>query len=320
MEAHLSLAQAALDMNAETFSTFERVLDSLHRVIEMDPENERLVGISRAILPRACTWVDVAAGRGEYDNVLTIMTLLRADWPEDTNVLRVSDLVARSLLESGQRWASRGMYVNARNEFVRGERLFEGIPVWEAERETINHYRALGVLEEARETSDLHTDDGAATRALARLDEALQMYDLSQEEIDEFKAYITQAYVGTATLQMDEFAFPMGADLLRLAEETSPTGRTDAIRVGWLLYAEKRYEKGGVFMRGIDIADAREKLAMAEEVDPARIATVSKQLTVAYYGYRVAIPVSVILFGMFAWFLRVRSKREAKRLEEMDLD
>ena len=318
IEAHLALANTAVELNAEMFSTFRPALEALQRVKEIDPENSDLARIERGLIPRIATWVETATERGDMEDVLVIMAMLRPMWAEFEEVNRCSAVVAEKLIDNGIQHARLGEYINARNEFVRGERVLEGIPEWEARREDINHYRALGVLQEARQVADNVADEDAPTIALRRLEEAQGMYDLSDDEENEFLAYIAQAHLNIANRLIEEEAFTGAVHQIEKAEEVGPNGRTDATREAWLAYAEKRHEVGGLFMRGVDIDDARTAMEKAEGIDEDRISALDGKLTMAFYSYRIGIPGIALLFAAFFGIFTLMNKRKAKKFEQMD--
>jgi hypothetical protein len=110
------------------------------------------------------------------------------------------------------------------------------------------------------------------------------------------------------------------AHSLEEAEAMSPTGRTDAIREAWILYAETMYDFDGMSMTGAEVEEARAALEKAEDVDPDRIAAIEGKLTMAYYGYRIGIPAVGVLLLLLAGLFSLMNKRKAKKFADLDDD
>ncbi len=324
IEANLALARTAAELNLQAFSSIRPALLALNEVLELDPENAAMQVIANTLIPNAATWIVRASGpiERDIDNAQAALELLRPRWSRFEQVERAAEVFADALIAEGIGYCERREYVNARNRFIRGERLLDGIEAWDANADRINHCRALGALEEGRETARHPTDESGPARGFLMLEEAQQRYPITLREINAFKADISAAWAAVATRQLEEEPprHESAAGSLREAEEVSPTGRTDAIRTVWILYAERRYDYEGILMRGAEIQDAREALEKAEEVDPDRISAASRELSLAFYGYRVGIPFGAFLLALLGFVFHLMNKSKAKKFAALSDD
>lgn len=325
-QANLALARTAAELGVQNFSSIRPAIEALNAVQDLDPENEEMLRIAVALIPNAAQWVIRASGpiERDLDSAQEALELIRPRWSRFEKVEEAAAVFAGALIEAGLEYCERREYINARNRFIRGERMLEGIEVWEARASEINRCRALGALEEGREMARHPTDDQGPARGYEKLDEALSRFDLSDEEVASFEADIAAAWVDVALRQLEtEDEIPKFAAAERSlinAEEQSPTGRTDGIRSAWLRYAERMAEYHGFTMSGAHVEQAREAVAKAEEVDPERVAAVSAKLTRAYYGYRIGIPAIALLLGLIAGLVAWSNKRKAQRMAALDVD
>lgn len=317
--ANLALARTAAELEVTVLSSLRPALEALNEVHDLNPEHEELAAVANTLVPRIGAWVREACGElnRDIDNAESLLRLLRPRWDHIGATTEAANVFADALLAEGLRFCEQRQFINARNRFVRGEEVLDGIENWEAQRDEINRCRAMGALDEGRELASLSTDPEAPERGHAKLEEALGRFDLGDDVVAEFEADIAQAWVDVALVHLEDFGFSGARHALESGEEMSPTGRTVAMREAWLTYAEKRYERGGFFMDGEDVADAREAVERAEEVDPDRSASISSSLTMAFYGYRVGIPglalLGVLGFGLFT----VMGRRKAKKYADM---
>jgi len=321
VDANLALANAAAQYDAIVLSTIRPAVDALNEVHRLAPDHPDLQAVAARVVPLATRFVREACDPNtmDIDNARLIVEKLRPTWDHIPGVMEAAGDLADALLRSGLRYCERREFVNARNRFVRGDRLLEGVPQWDENRDRINHCRAMGALEEGREIADHPTDPRAAERGYEKLDEALSRFALTDDEINDFKAHIAGAWIRIAEMHIEEMRLPLADHALRQAETIHPEGRTDDARRAWISYAEKRHERGGFFMNGAAVQDARRALELAENVDEARIDAISLKLTTVYYGYRVGIPalaMLVLLFGaLYTWRLRRRARNLALMAE-----
>lgn len=319
MASNLALARAAATLDVAVFSSIRPAIEALNEAHRLEPENPQVSAVADLLIPKASQFIQLSSEplTRDLDSARTLITLMRPTWDGRPGAMDAYSAFAGALLEQGLAFCGRREFVNARNEFVRGERILGGVPNWEAQAGEINRCRAMGSLQEGRELAALVTDNDAPARGLAKLEEAQSRFDIPQADVDAFKADISLAWVAVANRLIEENLFPGAANAIRQAAAVSPTGDTDAIRESWLRYAEQRYRRGGFFMTGADVEDAREALARAGEVDPDRISAAAGNLTRAYYGYRVGFPVGIVLLLLLAGLYLLAQKRRAKQLERM---
>jgi hypothetical protein len=249
--------------------------------------------------------------------------MIRPRWSRFEQVEAAASVFADALIEAGLAYCERREYVNSRNRFIRGERILEGVPQWDARAPEINRCRALGALEEGREIANHPTDDDGPIRGFAKLEEAQSRFDLTDEDVNAFREAIAASWVSVANRQLNDAAgarWPAAAHSLSEAEQMSPSGRTDGMRTAWILYAETMYAYDGMTMSGVEVEEAREAVANAEGVDEERIAAIEGKLTMAYYGYRLGIPAVGGLVLLFGGLMALANRRKAKKYAAMDLD
>jgi hypothetical protein len=319
LEASLAFAQKAVELGASQFSTLRPALEALNDAHQIAPEDPRVVAIADALIPAVGGWAVRACepvGR-DLDGVQAALTLLRPTWDRYPAVLEAAGALATVLIESGTTYCNNRQFTNARNEFIRGERVLDGIPAWDERADEINHCRALGALQEGRETAAIATDPGAPGRGLEKLEEALGRYELSEEEINTFKADISNAWVGVANVQREERSWNGMLHSLGEALEVSPTGMTDTIREAWLVYAESILQSKGMAMNQGDIDAVRAALDLVEGYAPERISAARSQLTFAIYGLRAGIPLAAVLLGLIAAGYAVWSRARARKMAAM---
>ncbi len=317
--ANLALARTAAELNVSVLSSIRPAVDAINEVHALEPDNAELRQLAPRVVMLAAGYIRDAAGIVNRDlpNAMTMLGLLRPTWDAVPGLLPAAGAVATALVESGLAFCERREFVNARNDFVRGERILRGIPEWDTRAPEINRCRALGALAEGVELANHPTDPTGPERGFAKLEEAQQRYELTQAEIDGFKAAIASGWVAVANRYLDEFSFTGADNALVAAETVSPTGMTDAIRDGWIRYAEQRFAREGFLMSGANVTDARRALAKVGEYAPDRVGAISSRLTMAYYGYRVGLPLLAVVFGVLAWLYTVASRARAKRLAAM---
>lgn len=332
IQAALALARAAADLQVSVYSSLRPAMESLNEVLALDPDNAELGQVAARLVPMSARWVIQACEpmTRDLENAMVMLELLRPQWSEYEVVEQAATAVAETLVEVGLGFCERREFINARNRFVVGERLLEGVPAWEESADEINRCRARGALAEGRDIANTAgeannignqgSNESDMARAMEKLDEALGRFDLPAADTDAFRADIAAVWVRIAERQLEDFAFDAARSSLGHAEEISPTGPSDASRAAWLLYAEKRYEYEGLLMKGVDIDDARAAIERAGDVDPDRAAAISSKLTTAFYGYRVGIPAAGVLLAALAGLFAMNSKRKAKRLAEMSDD
>lgn len=321
--ANLALATAAADLQVQVLSSIRPAVEALNEVRALEPDNAELAVAAARVVPMAAAYIRDRSGamNRNLDEARGLLELLRPHYDHIPGVREAAGVFAGALIESGVAFCERREFINARNEFLRGERVLDGIAEWEAEADQINRCRALGALAEGVELANHPTDPDAPATGYAKLEEAQERYDLTEQEINDFKAAIATAWVSVATRFLEEYAFTGADNALVQAETVSPTGMTDAMRDAWISYAEKRFERGGYLMSGTDVQDARRALGKVGDYGADRVGAISGKLTMAYYGYRVALPASVVLFGVLAALYAWVSKQRAKRLGAMaDLD
>lgn len=325
-QANLALARTAAELGVQQFSSIRPALEALNNVHEIAPDNPEMLRIAAILVPNAAAWVVRASGpiERDIDAAQQCLEMIRPRWSRFEQVEAAAATFADALIQQGLEYCNRREYVNSRNRFVRGERILEGIPAWEARADEINHCRALGALEEGREKANHPTDEEGPARGYAMLEEARQRYPLSDEEIRAFETDIAAAWVALALRQLEndgaEPRLAAAEHSLGEAEELSPTGRTDAAREAWIRYAERMAEYWGFTMEGDDVLRARAALSNADEVDPDRIAAISRKLDMIYYWPRVGIPGAAVLIagllGLIAWL----NKRKVRRLAALTAD
>lgn len=317
--ANLALARTAAELEVTVLSSLRPALEALNEVQDLAPEHEELASVAGRLVPRIGAWIQEACGElnRDIENAEALLRLLRPRWDHIAATTEAANVFADALLAEGLRFCEQRQFINARNRFVRGEEVLDGIESWEEQRDEINRCRAMGALDEGRELAALSTDPEAPERGYAKLEEALGRFDLSDEVVAEFEADIAQAWVDVAMVHLEDFGFSGARHALENGEERSPTGRTDAMKEAWLTYAEARYERGGFFMDGADVEDARDAVERAEDVDPDRSASISSSLTMAFYGYRVGIPALAFLGLLIAGGVTLMNRRKAKKYEDM---
>lgn len=324
-QANLALARTAAELGVQQFNSIRPALEALNNVYEIDPDNAAMLEVAEVLVPNAAAWVVRASGpiERDIDSAQQCLEMIRPRWSRFEQVENAATVFADALIEQGLEYCDRREYVNSRNRFIRGERILDGIPSWEARADEINHCRALGALDEGREKANHPTDEEGPVRGFAMLEEAQQRYELTQQEVDDFKADIAQAWVDVAMRQLEneggEPRLPAAEHSLGEAESISPTGRTDAMREAWIRYAERMVEYEGFAMSGEDVDEARAALAKAEDVDPERISAVESRLTMILYGYRVGIPAVAVLIALIAGLIALMNRRKAKKFAEMDI-
>jgi hypothetical protein len=319
LEASLAFANKAVELGASQFNTLRPALESLNQAHELAPEDPRVTAVADALVPAVGRWAvraTDAMGR-DLDGVQAALRLLRPTWDRYPAVMEAGNALAAILIESGNTYCEARQFTNARNEFIRGERILDGIEAWEANSDEINHCRALGALEEGRETAAIYTDINAPRRGFEKLEEALSRYDLSEEEVNAFKADISSAWVAVAQGQLEERSWNAARAALQEAIDVSPTGTTDEIREGYVSYVETVVDSKGYFMSGLEVDDAREALARAEGLDPARISGLESRLTMAFWGIRAGIPVLGLVFALIALAYMMASKAKARKMAAM---
>lgn len=308
IQANLAFARTTAELEATVFSSLKPALEALNEVRRLDPQNAQLAATAAALLPRIARWIETACEpmTRDLENARELLGMLRPAWDDSADVRRAAGRFASALVESGLQYCTRREYINSRNEFVRGERILDGIPEWEDRRDEINRCRALGSLAEGRELASHPTDPAAPGRGLAKLDEALQRFPLTQEEQDAFTAHVAQAYVNVARRHIEAFAFPAAVNTLETAESTSPTGRTDGIREAWLFLAETHWERAGLLMTRPNIEESQDALERSEQINPARRDELESALRRASLVNRFGLPagaaaLALLVLGALMW-------------------
>ncbi len=323
--ANLALARTAAELGVSQFNSIRPALEALNNVQDIDPENAEMLRIAALLVPNAAGWVQTASGpiNRDIDGAQDCLEMIRPRWSRFEQVEAAASVFADALIEAGLEYCERREYVNSRNRFIRGERILEGVPQWDARAPEINRCRALGALEEGREIANHPTDEEGPVRGFAKLEEAQSRFDLTDEDVNSFRADIASAWVAVANRQLNDEAgarWAAAEHSLSEAEEMSPTGRTDGMRTAWILYAETMYDHDGMTMSGAEVETAREALAKAEGVDEERIAAIESKLTMAFYGYRVGIPAVGGLVLLLGGLMALANRRKAKKYADMDLD
>lgn len=323
--ANLALARTAAELGVTQFASIRPSLEALNNVHDIDPENADMLRIAAVLVPNAAGWVQNASGpiNRDIDGAQECLQMIRPRWSQFEQVETAAAAFATALIEAGLEYCERREYINSRNRFIRGERILEGIPEWENRADEINRCRALGALDEGREIANHPTDEEGPIRGYAKLEEAQSRFELTDDDISAFETDIASAWVAVANRQlMDESGarWAAAAHSLEEAEAMSPTGRTDAIREAWILYAETMYDFDGMSMTGAEVEEARAALEKAEDVDPDRIAAIEGKLTMAYYGYRIGIPAVGVLLLLLAGLFSLMNKRKAKKFADLDDD
>lgn len=321
VNGNLALARTAAELNVSAFSSIRPALEAISDVKRVAPDHRGLSEVADVLIPNAARWLQTACEPMTRDlqNAEAAIQILRPTWSEYEQVEQAAGAFAGAMIEEGLEQCNLRNFINSRNRFDRGARILEGVPEWEERAEEINRCRAMGSLQEGRETANHPTDPTGPERGYAKLDEARGRYDLPQEEIDRFKADVAQAYVNLALRQIEESAYPIAFSNLETAEEISPTGRTDEMRLAWIGYGEQLYADGGLLMTGENVQEARDALARAESVDEDRSGALASKLTMAFYGYRVAIPLLVFLLLLVGGVYTVANKRKAAKYQaELD--
>jgi hypothetical protein len=317
IQGSLALAQTAAALQVTAFTSIRPALQALNDVHAIDPENADLQRIANTLIPNAAQWLITATEPMTRDlaNAEIALQMLRPTWSRFEQIEEAAGRFATAMIDDGLEQCRTGNFVNSRNRFDRGERILEGVPEWEARAEEINRCRALGALQEGRQIAGNVNDDNAPARGFAKLDEAQSRFDLEPSEIDAFKNDIADAWVAIALRQIDEERdFPGAIHSLGEAEAVAPNGRTDTIREAWLRYAEQLHAQYGMLMTGEQVDDAEAAIAKADGLDADRISALEGKLTLARYGYRVGIPVGVIVLGLLGVLIAVLNRRKAAKL------
>ena len=317
IQGSLALAQTAAALQVTAFTSIRPALQALNDVHAIDPENADLQRIANTLIPNAAQWLITATEPMTRDlaNAEIALQMLRPTWSRFEQIEEAAGRFATAMIDDGLEQCRTGNFVNSRNRFDRGERILEGVPECEARAEEINRCRALGALQEGRQIAGNVNDDNAPARGFAKLDEAQSRFDLEPSEIDAFKNDIADAWVAIALRQIDEERdFPGAIHSLGEAEAVAPNGRTDTIREAWLRYAEQLHAQYGMLMTGEQVDDAEAAIAKADGLDADRISALEGKLTLARYGYRVGIPVGVIVLGLLGVLIAVLNRRKAAKL------
>ena len=317
IQGSLALARTAAALQVTAFTAIRPALQALNDVHALEPDNADLQRIANVLIPNAAQWMITATEPMTRDlaNAEIALQMLRPTWSRFEQIEVAAGRFASAMIEDGLEQCRTGNFVNSRNRFDRGERILTGVPEWEARAEEINRCRALGALQEGREIAGNVNDDNAPARGFAKLDEAQSRFDLEPAEIDAFKNDIADAWVAIALRQIeDERDFPGAIHSLGEAEAVAPNGRTATIQDAWLRYAEQLHAQYGMLMTGEQVDDAQAAIARADGVDAARIEALEGKLTLARYGYRVGIPVGVIVLGLLGVLLAVLNRRKAAKL------
>jgi hypothetical protein len=323
--ANLALARTAAELGVTQFSSIRPALEALNNVHDIDPENADLLRIAAILVPNAAGWVESASGpiNRDIDGAQDCLEMIRPRWSRFEQVETAASAFADALIEAGIEYCERREYINSRNRFIRGARILEGVPQWDARADEINRCRALGALDEGRELANHPTDDEGPSRGFEKLEEAQGRFDLTDEDVTAFKADIASAWTAVAVRQLtDESGARWAAaeHSLDEAEAMSPTGRTDAMREAWILYAETMYAFDGMSMTGAEVDVARAALEKAENGDPDRRSAIAGKLTMAFYGYRIGIPAAGLLLLLLAGVFALINRRKAKKFDEMAAD
>ncbi len=313
VQSRIAFAQSAISLNANTFNAYRPVLEAMRDVHQVAPDHQALAEAADTIFPRVRDWINTAIAQGELDDAQRLIEIMRPTFSDHPAVAEAAGAYATALLNEGLRHAREGRYRPARNRFVRGNNLLEGVPEWDNHRDEINHVRALGVLDDGREIASNASDDSAPARGHAKLAEAQEMFDLTEAEIALFNADIAESWVAVAHSELEEHSFVGARTALERAEGLSPTGPSESIQNAWLDYAEARHSRGGFFMSGDDVADAREAIERAGDVDPDRASKIGSRLTMAFYGYRVGIPAVGVLILLLIGIGTIASRRRARK-------
>jgi hypothetical protein len=317
--ANLALATAAADLNVSVLSAIQPAIEALNEVYKLEPQHPELPAVAARVVPLASRWITDASGpvNRDLEKARELLELLRPNWDAIPGVMTAAAAFGDALIESGLAYCERREFINARNEFVRGERILQGVEQWAARAPEINRCRAQGALQEGIELANHPTDPDGPRMGFAKLEEAQGRFELTEQEINDFKAAVSNGWVAVANRFLDEYSFTGADNALVEAEAVSPTGATDAIRDAWIRYAEQRFAREGYVMSGVNITDARRALEKVGDYNPERVGAISRKLTMAYYSYRVGLPLLALLLAAFAGLYAVASKARAKRLATM---
>ncbi|MBU6160366.1 MAG: hypothetical protein KGO50_04545 [Myxococcales bacterium] len=323
LEASVAFATTAKDIGASSMQTLGPAITALGDAREIAPEDPRVVALADELIPRLCRWVVTAMQPATEDRAgaLEAITLLHPAWGTYPDVAVAGEAVASQIVEDGLALCRNDELVAARNEFVRGERILDGIPAWENNAEEINRCRALATLDEGIEMASNPNDPRMITRGYRKLEEAQSRYDLTQEEIDGFKSAMVDAWIARATQELEANHLDTARAALDAATEIAPGGTTEALREAWVRYVEKLTLVRGMGMNADDMEEGEAALSRAEGVDPARIDAARSGMQRAYYTLRFGIPAAGFLLGLIAILYAILQKQKAKRLSSMaDLD
>jgi hypothetical protein len=321
IEASLAFAQAAVNLRASEFRTLRPALEALNDVHDLEPEDARLTRLADAMIPLVADWASRATEPPgiDMDGAQDAITLLRPRWDRYPQVMEAAGRLATIRIQRGMELCQNREWIASRNEFVRGERVLAGVPAWDEQAPQINHCRALGTLQEGRDMASDPQDLSAVRRSIGKLDEALSRYALSDEEIRTFREDIAASWVAVALREMSQRRMPGAHGALMSAEEVAQ-GPTDAVREGWLAYAEHLLDAQGLMLSDTDVERIREALQRGGEVDPDRSATIASRITLGYWGLRAGLPIGLLFAALgalgWAWAGKARAQRLARLAEE----
>lgn len=317
--ANLALATAAADLNVSVLSAIQPAIEALNEVYALEPTHPNLPAAAARVVPLAARWITDASGpmNRDLEKARELLSLLRPNWDAIPGVMTAAAAFGEALIESGLAFCQRREFINARNEFVRGERILQGVEQWAARAPEINRCRAQGALQEGIELANHPTDPDGPRMGFAKLEEAQGRFVLTEDEINHFKSEVCNGWVAVANRFLDENSFTGADNALVQAEAVSPSGPTDAIRDGWIRYAEQRFAREGYVMSGANITDARRALEKVGDYNPERVGAISTKLTMAYYSYRVGLPLLALVLAGLAGLYTVASRARAKRLAKM---
>ncbi|MFT4703219.1 MAG: hypothetical protein ACI81R_000908 [Bradymonadia bacterium] len=313
---NLALARTAAELNMSVFSAIQPALVALTAVHTIAPDNADLRAVADILIPNASRWLTTASEPMTLDleNAERAVHILRPTWSSYEQVETAAGAFAAALIGDGMAQCEQGNFINSRNRFARGERILEGIPEWDSQSDSINRCRAMGSLQEGRELAGNIDEPEGPAKGMEKLDEALGRYELSDDVVNAYQADMANAWVAHAVADLEGNGFAGARDALEKATELSPTGATSEIQNTWLTYAETRYSHGGMLMSGAHVADAREAVEFAGDVDEARSSAVSSQLSMAYYGYRAGLPGGVLLIALLGGLVVMSQKKKAARM------